>query len=159
MASFTSYTPEVSGCSRPPRPTTALRPFKSMPSFFNSFRIVSLRYENWSEILSNLAISSTECLMFFLKTCSLSWKTATFVDVEPGLMINNLYMLLNFRFLHGRDAMNRVSTKPFYAIKAARAIEYNFVLEVSPRELSTQGTLAPMSMAPISLLSNFEQHL
>ena len=31
-------------------------------------------------------------------------------------------------------------------------------MEVLPRELSTQGTLAPISMAPTSLLSNLVQH-
>ena len=36
---------------------------------------------------------------------------------------------------------------------------HNFVFDVSPRELNTQGTLAPMSMAPTSLLSNLVQHL
>ena len=55
------------------------------------------------------------------------------------------------------DGIDLVS--PYYANMAANAIEYNLVFDVSPRELSTQGTLAPMSMAPTSLLSNLVQHL
>ena len=59
--------------------------------------------------------------------------------------------------------MNRIFTGYLlmfrYAINAANAIEYSFVSDVSPRDESTQGTLAPMSIAPISALSNFEQHL
>ena len=47
----------------------------------------------------------------------------------------------------------------YFANKAAIAIEYNFVFDVSPRELRTQGTLAPMSIAPTSDLSNLVQHL
>jgi hypothetical protein len=46
-----------------------------------------------------------------------------------------------------------------YAIKAANAIEYIFVLALSPREESTQGTFAPFSKAPSSAWLNLVQHL
>lgn len=47
----------------------------------------------------------------------------------------------------------------FYFAKAATAIEYSFVLVESPREESTQGTLAPITKAAISEWSNLVQHL
>lgn len=46
-----------------------------------------------------------------------------------------------------------------YFAKAATAMEYNLVLVESPREESTQGTLAPITKAAISEWSNLVQHL
>ena len=41
----------------------------------------------------------------------------------------------------------------------ARAMEYSLVLAVSPREVSTQGTLAPTTMHPSSAPANLVQVL
>ena len=47
----------------------------------------------------------------------------------------------------------------YFANNAANAIEYNFVLDVSPRDDNTHGTLAPITTAATSAWSNLLLHL
>jgi len=45
----------------------------------------------------------------------------------------------------------------YFAANAANAIEYILDLTLSPREVRTQGTFAPITIAPSSPLANFVQ--
>ena len=107
-ASFTSYTPDSIGLTKPPLPTIALISLISKPAFFNSERMMSFRNWNCEATFSNLAISSAECLMFFTNFSVSSSKIAIFVDVEPGLIariLNDIVLIVifninNYSFSH-----------------------------------------------------------
>ena len=96
-ASFTSYTPDSIGLTKPPLPTIALISLILNPAFFSSERIISFRNWNCEATLSNFAISSAECLMFFTNFSVSSSKIAIFVEVDPGLIariLNDIILIV-----------------------------------------------------------------
>jgi hypothetical protein len=86
IVSFTSYTPDGIGLKRPHLHTIASKDSISYQASFNFFIIISLRNWNCSGIVLKSFNSSTECLMFSLKTSSLSLNTEILVEVDHGLI-------------------------------------------------------------------------
>ena len=92
--------------------------------------MVSSRNLNWSMTFSYLDISSAECRSVLVNTSLAPSKSDILVDVEPGL-IANIYAMF----------------PDYLAVKAARAMEFNLVSMLSARLESTQGAMAPATMA------------
>ena len=94
IASFTAYVPPSMDFRSPPLPTMASKVFISKFFSLSTFNITSFLKLNCSNIPSKLLISSDECLKVSTKTSFSSSYTPILVEVEPGLIINNLYDIL-----------------------------------------------------------------
>ncbi len=85
MRWLTPYVPLTVGAKRPPRPTTAARLLSAMPLSSRNSRIIALRYSYCAHIVSNRDRSSGVCLILSSNAHSGPSKTASLVEVDPGL--------------------------------------------------------------------------
>ena len=93
-------------------------------------------------------------IQFYFFTCNSRWLDfRAKVSQKFGQVVN---FQISTKLPEKRNsAFKLYHSKPHFAINAARAIEYAFVWELSPRDESTHGTFAPTTIAASSAFANF----